>query len=116
MFALLHIVWSKLFANCEWCRFEESEVNYKKFLDLKPGTSSAEKDLSQLLQAQSALDSAYSLFESNEYSKALDYIDKVVLVFSPGCLEVFIQINLLLKVFGKRNFLYLSCINWASYF
>ncbi|KAH7677869.1 Dnaj-like subfamily c member 3 protein [Dioscorea alata] len=81
------------------CRFEESEVNYKKFLDLKPGTSSAEKDLSQLLQAQNALASAYSLFESNEYSKALDYIDKVVLVFSPGCLEAkFLKVKLLLGV------------------
>ncbi|KAM0953693.1 putative DnaJ protein P58IPK [Dioscorea sansibarensis] len=81
------------------CRFEESEVNYKKFLDLKPGTSSAEKDLSQLLQAQSALASAYSLFESNEHSKALDYIDKVVLVFSPGCLEAkLLKVKLLLGV------------------
>ena len=81
-------------------------MNYKKFLDLKPGTSYAEKDLSQLLQAQSALASAYSLFESNEYSKALDYIDKVVLVFSPGCLEVFIQIHaILLCVWEKKFFI-----------
>ncbi|MQL94703.1 hypothetical protein Taro_027361 [Colocasia esculenta] len=70
-----------------WPRFEESEESYRRFLELKPGTSSAEKELSQLLQAQSAFKSASALFDSNDYSKALDYIEKVVLVFSPGCLK-----------------------------
>lgn len=47
-----------------------------------------EKELSQLLQAQSALDSAHNHFESGDFSKALDYIDKIILIFSPGCLRV----------------------------
>lgn len=67
------------------CRFEESENDYKKFLELKPGTSTAEKELSQLLQAKNALETAFSLFDSGDFGKALDYIDKVVLVFSPSC-------------------------------
>lgn len=36
-------------------------------------------------QARSALDSALTLFESGDFSKALEYISKVVLVFSPAC-------------------------------
>ncbi|PPS17291.1 hypothetical protein GOBAR_AA03267 [Gossypium barbadense] len=67
------------------CRYEESEKSYKKFLELKPRNSVAEKELSQLHQAQSALETAFSLFESKDYTKALDYVDKVVLVFSPAC-------------------------------
>lgn len=47
-----------------------------------------EKEVSQLLQAQNALDSAYNYFDSGDFSKVLEYIDKVVLVFSPGCLKV----------------------------
>ncbi|RRT82192.1 hypothetical protein BHE74_00023300 [Ensete ventricosum] len=61
--------------------------DYKRFLELKPGTSSVEKDLSKSLQAQDALNSAYSHFDSGDHSKALDYINKVVLVYSSGCLE-----------------------------
>ncbi|MBA0551439.1 hypothetical protein Golob_022323 [Gossypium lobatum] len=67
------------------CRYEESEKSYKKFLELKPRNSVAEKELSQLHQAQSALETAFGLFESKDYTKALDYVDKVVLVFSPAC-------------------------------
>ncbi|GFZ14293.1 DnaJ P58IPK-like protein [Actinidia rufa] len=67
------------------CRFEDSENNYKKFLEMKPGNSAAEKELSQLLQAQSALETAKSLFDSGDMTKPLHYIDKVVLVFSPAC-------------------------------
>lgn len=55
---------------------------------MKPGNSAAEKELSQLLQAKAAFDSAVGLFKSNDSSKALDYLDKVVLVFSPACSEV----------------------------
>ncbi|XP_020087008.1 dnaJ protein P58IPK homolog B [Ananas comosus] len=69
------------------CRFEESERDYKNYLELKPGTSSVEKEVSQLLQAQNALDSAYNYFDSGDFSKVLEYIDKVVLVFSPSCLK-----------------------------
>ncbi|KAK7396559.1 hypothetical protein VNO78_17651 [Psophocarpus tetragonolobus] len=67
------------------CRYEQSERSYKKFLELKPGDSAAEKELSQLLQAQSALETAQSLYDSGNFSKSLEYIDKVVLVFSPAC-------------------------------
>ncbi|CAM8960435.1 unnamed protein product [Rhodiola kirilowii] len=67
------------------CRYEESEKSYEKVLELKPGNTAAEKELSQLLQAQSALDSAMKLHASGEYTKALEYVDKVVLVFSPAC-------------------------------
>ncbi|CAL5419948.1 unnamed protein product [Camellia sinensis] len=67
------------------CRYEGSEKNYKKFLELKPGNSAAEKELSQLLQAQSALETATTLFDSGDFTKSLEYIDKVVLVFSPAC-------------------------------
>ncbi|KAL2229404.1 dnaJ protein P58IPK homolog [Sesamum indicum] len=67
------------------CRYEESEESYKKFLEMKPGNSAAEKELSQLHQARNALDSADNLFISGDFNKALEYIEKVVLVFSPAC-------------------------------
>ncbi|XP_008793354.2 dnaJ protein P58IPK homolog B [Phoenix dactylifera] len=86
------------------CRFEESEKDYKKFLELKPGVSSVEKELSQLLQAQSALDSANNHFDSGDFSKALDYIDKIVLVFSPGCLKAkILKVKLLLALKDYSN-------------
>uniref|UniRef100_A0A5B6ZD69 J domain-containing protein n=1 Tax=Davidia involucrata TaxID=16924 RepID=A0A5B6ZD69_DAVIN len=79
------------------CRYEDSEKNYKKFLEMKPGNSAAEKELSQLLQAQSALDTATNLFDSGNFMKSLDYIDKVVLVFSPACLKAkLLKVRLLL--------------------
>nr|GEW65645.1 DnaJ protein P58IPK homolog [Tanacetum cinerariifolium] len=79
------------------CRYEESEKSYKKFLEMKPGNSAAEKELSQLHQAQSALDSANSLFDSGDYIKALDFIDKVVLIFSPACSQAkILKVKLLL--------------------
>ncbi|KAK1561979.1 hypothetical protein Q3G72_004233 [Acer saccharum] len=79
------------------CRYEESEKNYKKFLELKPGHSVAEKELSQLLQAQRALDTALKLFDSGDFSKPLEYVDKVVLVFSPACSEAkLLKVKLLL--------------------
>lgn len=55
---------------------------------MKPGNSVVEKELSQLHQAQSALDTANTLFDSGDYLKALDFIDKVVLIFSPACSQV----------------------------
>ncbi|KAJ4970553.1 hypothetical protein NE237_003652 [Protea cynaroides] len=81
------------------CRYEESEKNYKKFLELKPGTSAAEKELSQLMQAKSALETAMNLFESDDFGKSLDYIEKVVLVFSPACSKAkLLKVKLLLAV------------------
>ncbi|KAK9158306.1 hypothetical protein Scep_004880 [Stephania cephalantha] len=79
------------------CRFEESEKTYKKFLELKPGFSAAEKELSQLLQAQSALETAGTFFDSGDFEKSMDYIDKVVLVFSPACSKAkLLKVKLLL--------------------
>lgn len=40
-------------------------------------------------QAQSALDTANNLYDSGDYTKALDFIDKVVLIFSPACSQVY---------------------------
>lgn len=79
------------------CRYEESEKTYKKFLELNPGNSAAEKELSQLSQSQSALDTASNLFGTGGFTKALDYIDKVVLVFSPACAKAkLLKVKLLL--------------------
>lgn len=79
------------------CRYEESEKSYKKFLELKPGNSAAEKELSQLFQAQSALDTALSLFDSGDFTKSLEYVDKVVVVFSPACSKAkILRVKLLL--------------------
>ncbi|OAY42660.1 dnaJ protein P58IPK homolog [Manihot esculenta] len=81
------------------CRYEESERSYKKYLELKPRHSTAEKELSQLHQAQSALDTAFTLFDSGDYAKSLEYIDKVVLVFSPACSKAkLLKVRLLLAI------------------
>ncbi|XP_050228647.1 dnaJ protein P58IPK homolog [Mercurialis annua] len=81
------------------CRYEESENNYKKFLELKPKHSTAEKELSQLHQAKTALDTAFSLFDSEGYTKSLEYVDKVVLVFSPACSKAkLLKVRLLLAL------------------
>ena len=69
-------------------RYKEAEIDYNKYLELNPGTATVEKELSQLLQAQSSLQSAYGQFDSGDFSKVLEYINKIVLVFSPGCLKV----------------------------
>ncbi|EPS57539.1 hypothetical protein M569_17278, partial [Genlisea aurea] len=67
------------------CRYAESEESYKRFLELKPGNAAAEKELSQSRQAQTAFDSATNLFDSGEYARALEFVEKIVLVFSPAC-------------------------------
>ena len=69
-------------------RYEEAETDYTKYLELKPGSAAVEKELSQLHQARSALQTASNLFDSGDFEKALEYIDKVVLVFSPACSKV----------------------------
>ncbi|KAH9623908.1 hypothetical protein KSS87_017322 [Heliosperma pusillum] len=79
------------------CRYEESEINYNKFLELKPGNAAAEKELSQLHQAKSALETASNLFDSGDFKKALEYVDKIVLVFSPACSKAkILKVKLLL--------------------
>lgn len=69
------------------CRYKEAESDYNKHLELNPGSASVEKELSQLLQAQNSLQSAYGQFDSGDFSKVVEYINKIVLVFSPGCLK-----------------------------
>nr|GEU51531.1 hypothetical protein [Tanacetum cinerariifolium] len=44
---------------------------------MKPGNLAAKKELSQLHQAQNALGSTSSLFDTHDYSKDLDLVDKV---------------------------------------
>nr|GMC66207.1 DnaJ protein P58IPK homolog [Ipomoea batatas] len=64
---------------------------------MKPKNSVADRELSQLLQAKGALESAMNLFESGDFTKALEHIDKVVLVFSPACSKAkFLKVRLLL--------------------
>ncbi|XAR69062.1 hypothetical protein NMG60_11000520 [Bertholletia excelsa] len=93
------------------CRYEDSEKNYKKFLEMKPGNSAAEKELSQMLQAQSALVTAANLFDSGDFTKSLDYIDKVVFVFSPSCSRAkLLKVKLLLATKD-----YSSAISEAGY-
>lgn len=58
---------------------------------MKPGNSAVEKELSQLHQSRDALNTALSLVNSGDFSKSLEYVDKVVLVFSPACSEVTIK-------------------------
>ncbi|KAM1648145.1 hypothetical protein FF1_009456 [Malus domestica] len=93
------------------CRYEESEKSYKKFLELKPQDSVVEKELSQLIQAQNALDTAVTLFETGDYAKSLEYVEKVVLVFSPACPKAkLLKVRLLLATKD-----YSSVISEAGY-
>lgn len=85
--ALSEAYWHRATILRQLCRYEDSEKNYKKLLEIKPQHSAAEKELSQLLQAKSALDSATELCQSGDYKKGLEYINKVVLVFSPACTQ-----------------------------
>eukprot|EP00252_Welwitschia_mirabilis_P011252 TRINITY_DN2532_c0_g1_i1.p1 TRINITY_DN2532_c0_g1~~TRINITY_DN2532_c0_g1_i1.p1 ORF type:complete len:492 (+),score=117.94 TRINITY_DN2532_c0_g1_i1:125-1600(+) len=71
----------------ELCRYDEAEKDYQVFLQHKPGNTVAEKELSQLVQAKNAFDKAQNLSESGDFSKALEYIEKVVLVFSSQCAQ-----------------------------
>ena len=79
-------------------RYKEAESDYNKYLELKPGTASVEKELSQLLQAQNALESAYSQSDAGDFSKVLEYVNKIVLVFSPGCSKVHLKESVYLVI------------------
>ncbi|PHT71873.1 DnaJ protein P58IPK -like protein [Capsicum annuum] len=64
---------------------------------MKARDSAAEKELSQMHQAKSALDSATNLLDTGDIKRALEYIDKVVLVFSPACSKAkLLKVKLLL--------------------
>ncbi|GMH30089.1 hypothetical protein Nepgr_031932 [Nepenthes gracilis] len=95
--SLSEAYWHRASVLRQLCRFDESERDYKKYLELKPGNLAAEKELSQLHQAQSALESASSLFDSGDFKKSREYVDKIVLVFSPACLKAkLLKVKLLL--------------------
>ncbi|KAI3512109.1 hypothetical protein L1887_19306 [Cichorium endivia] len=95
--SLSEAYWSRASVLRHLCRYKESEESYKKFLEMKPQNSVVEKELSQLHQAQSGLDTANNLFEHGDHTKALDFIDKVVLVFSPACSQAkLLKVKLLL--------------------
>ncbi|KAH0632572.1 dnaJ protein P58IPK homolog [Solanum tuberosum] len=95
--ALSEAYWHRASLLRQLCRYEESETSYKKFLEMKPRDSAAEKELSQMHQAKSALDSATNLLDTGDIKKALEYIDKVVLVFSPACSKAkLLKVKLLL--------------------
>ncbi|XP_047958436.1 dnaJ protein P58IPK homolog [Salvia hispanica] len=95
--ALSEAYWHRASILRQLCRYEESEGSYKSVLEMNPGNSAAEKELSQLYQAQNALNSANDLFDSGDYTKALEYIYKVVLVFSPECYKAkFLKVRLLI--------------------
>ncbi|XP_023767837.1 dnaJ protein P58IPK homolog [Lactuca sativa] len=95
--SLSEAYWRRASVLRQLCRYEESEKSYKKFLEMKPGNSVVEKELSQMHQAQSALDTANNLYDSGDYTKALDFIDKVVLIFSPACSQAkLLKVKLLL--------------------
>ncbi|XP_068644163.1 dnaJ protein P58IPK homolog B-like [Aristolochia californica] len=85
--SLSEAYWQRASALRYLCRYEESEKSYQKYLELKPGTSMVEKELSQLQQAKSSLETAFNLFDSGDLEKVLERIEKVVLVFSSGCLK-----------------------------
>ncbi|KAI3473259.1 hypothetical protein Pfo_030551 [Paulownia fortunei] len=102
--ALSEAYWHRASILCQLCRYEESEKSYKKFLEMKPGNSAAEKELSQSYQAQNALNSAKNLFDSGDFTKALEYIDKVVLVFSPACSKAkLLKVRLLIAAKDYSN-------------
>ncbi|XP_068669232.1 dnaJ protein P58IPK homolog B-like [Aristolochia californica] len=89
--SLSEAYWHHAFALRYLCRYEESEKSYQKYLELKPGASTVEKELSQLQQSKSSLETALNLFDSGDFEKALEHIEKVVLVFSSGCLKAKLQ-------------------------
>lgn len=95
--SLSEAYWHRASVQRQLCRYEKSEIDYNKYLELKPGTAAVEKELSQLHQAQKAMQSASDLFEAGDFAKALEYINKVVLVFSPACSKAkLLKVKLLL--------------------
>ncbi|KAL9266330.1 DnaJ protein P58IPK-like protein [Drosera capensis] len=109
--SLSEAYWHRASVLRQICRYEESESDYNKYLELKPGNSAVEKELSQLHQAKSALETASSLLDSGEFKKALEYVDKVVLVFSPACPKAkLLRVKLLL---GTKD--YSSVISETGY-
>ncbi|KAJ7551932.1 hypothetical protein O6H91_06G035000 [Diphasiastrum complanatum] len=67
------------------CRFRESEKDIRKALEMKPDHSTAQKELSLLLQAEDGLNQAKSYYDEDDVVKAIEYLDKIVLVLSPDC-------------------------------
>lgn len=75
-------------------RYEEFEINYKKYLEFKSGNVVVEKEFFQLQQIRSVFEIVLSFFDLGDFKKALEYVDKVVFVFFFVCLKVVIFIDI----------------------
>lgn len=71
--------------------YGDGQRDFEKLLELKPGHSVAEKELSQIQQSKDTLDLAVTSFENGDTAKAQEYLDKVVLILSPYCSKVSAQ-------------------------
>jgi DnaJ family protein C protein 3 len=69
------------------CRFEEGERDFRKILELKPGHSSAGKELAQTAEARDTLAEAELFIDTEEFTKAGEALDRVV-SYSPECSQV----------------------------
>jgi hypothetical protein len=69
------------------CRFEEGERDFRKILELKPGHSSAGKELAQTAEARDTLAEAELFIVNEEFTKAGEALDRVV-SYSPECSQV----------------------------
>ncbi|KAI3474658.1 hypothetical protein Pfo_029843 [Paulownia fortunei] len=111
--ALSEAYWHRASILRQLCRFSLATIKLKfqgfylclqKVSGDETGNSAAEKELSQSYQAQNALNSAKNLFDSGDFTKALEYIDKVVLVFSPACSKAkLLKVRLLIAAKDYSN-------------
>jgi DnaJ family protein C protein 3 len=69
------------------CRFEQGERDFRKILELKPGHSSAGKELAQTAEARDTLAEAELFIDTEEFTKAGEALDRVV-SYSPECSQV----------------------------
>lgn len=70
------------------CRFKEAQKDLLKVLELRPGHSSGEKELEQTARAGEVLEQATSFYDAEEFQKAEEALDKVLLS-SSECSQVF---------------------------
>lgn len=70
------------------CRFKEAQADLLKVLELRPGHSSGEKELEQTARAGEVLEQATSFYDAEEFQKAEEALDKVLLS-SSECSQVF---------------------------
>ncbi|CAM6043781.1 unnamed protein product [Sphagnum compactum] len=81
----------------QMCRFEEGERDFRKILELKPGHSSAGKELAQTAEARDTLAEAELFIDTEEFTKAGEALDRVV-SYSPECSQArLLKAKLMLK-------------------